>query len=334
MSKPSVLIAGCVHFALKELEALSKQNQVYHLPQVSRPEFFELCKSKYQGVKTVYRESTSAKYIGRFDEELINHLPQSVKFICSNAAGYDAIDIHAAAKRGIYVSNTPGAVDSATADTAMILLLNACRNITQSEKNLREGRWNAGIYMGTNPEGKKLGILGMGGIGKAIAQRAIGFEMQIQYHNRSRLSAEVEEKYHATYVDFETLLRTSDVISVSVPLSKETTHLLGVREFSMCKDGVIIVNTARGKVIDEAALVKALESGKVSAVGLDVFEEEPKIHPGLLTHPRATLLPHIGTNTFETELMMEQLTLKNTEASLNTDKLITPIPEHKQYFSS
>ncbi|KAG2178482.1 hypothetical protein INT44_001634 [Umbelopsis vinacea] len=336
MSKPSVLIAGCVHFALKELEALSKLHNVHHLPQVSRPEFFELCKSKYQGVKTVYRESTSAKYIGSFDEELIRHLPQraSVKFICSNAAGYDSIDINAAAQRGIYVSNTPGAVDTATADIAMILLLNACRNITQSEKNLKEGRWNAGIFMGTNPEGKKLGILGMGGIGKAIAQRAYGFEMQIQYHNRSRLPEEVEEKYHATYVDFETLLKTSDIISVSVPLSKETTHLLAAREFAKCKDGVIIVNTARGKVIDEAALVKALESGKVSAVGLDVFEEEPKIHPGLLTHPRATLLPHVGTNTLETELMMEQLTLKNTEASLTTDKLLTPIPEHKQYFTS
>lgn len=139
-----------------------------------------------------------------------------------------------------------------------------------------------------------------------------------------------------------------------MPLSKETTHLLSAREFSICKDGVIIVNTARGKVIDEAALVKALESGKVAAVGLDVFEQvkkngvdvrltdsthvatnsffqEPKIHPGLLTHPRATLLPHVGTNTFETELMMEQLTLKNTETSIVSDTLLTPIPEHKKY---
>lgn len=153
--------------------------------------------------------------------------------------------------------------------------------------------------MGTNPEGKKLGILGMGGIGKAIAQRAHGFEMQIQYHNRTQLTSDgecqdryaifcksyklmkwfeiaVEKQYHATYVDFETLLKTSDIISVSVPLSKETTHLLSAREFSICKDGVIIVNTARGQVIDEAALVKALESGKVAAVGLDVFEQVKK----------------------------------------------------------
>jgi glyoxylate reductase len=157
-------------------------------------------------------------------------------------------------------------------------------------------------------------------------------------------------------VDFETLLQTSDVISVSVPLSSETRHLIGNRELAMCKDGVIIVNTARGKVIDEPALVKALESGKVAAVGLDVFEEvsihtlllfrshfkfakppfksqEPKIHPGLLVHPRATLLPHIGTNTIEAQIEMEQLALNNLIAAVDADKLLTPVWEHKKYFA-
>ncbi|KAG2172063.1 hypothetical protein INT43_001540 [Umbelopsis isabellina] len=332
MSKGSVLVAGFIRFAQKELTDLSNRYEVHHVPAITRSEFFELCKTQYQGVKTVVRESTSAANIGHFDEELINALPESVKFICSNAAGYDKVDVEAAAKRGIYISNTPGAVDSATADIAIILMLNALRNITQSEKSLREGNWKNGIEMGTNPDGKKLGILGMGGIGKAIAKRARAFDMEIQYHNRSRLPTEVEEQYNATYVDFETLLKTSDIISVSVPLSKETTHLLGKREFSICRHGMIVVNTSRGKVIDEAALVNALESGRVAAVGLDVYEEEPKVHPGLLQHPRATLLPHIGTNTFETELMMEQLTLKNVETAMESNTLLTPIPEHKQYF--
>ncbi|KAG2184248.1 hypothetical protein INT44_009263 [Umbelopsis vinacea] len=333
MSKPEVLIAGSVRFAQGDLDKIAERFTVHYLKCMNRAQFFELCKTKYQNVKALYRHPDSTPSIGDFNEELLNNLPKSVKFICNVGAGYDTIDVATCAKLGIYLSNTPGAVDAATADIAVILILNACRNISQSERVLRQGQWNAGIFMGMNPEGKKLGILGMGGIGKAIAQRVRGFEMEILYHNRSRLSEEVEKKYNAKYVDFETLLRTSDVISVSVPLSGETYHLIGNRELAMCKDGVIIVNTARGKVIDEPALVKALESGKVAAVGLDVFEEEPKIHPGLLVHPRSTLLPHIGTNTIEAQIEMEQLALNNLIAAVDSDKLITPVWEHKKYFA-
>ncbi|KAJ2961300.1 hypothetical protein NQZ79_g3368 [Umbelopsis isabellina] len=332
-SKPEVLIVGSVRFAQADLDRIAERFTIHYLKCSSRAEFFEQCKTKYQNVKALYRHPDSARAIGDFDAELLNNLPTNLNFICNVGAGYDTIDVATSAKLGIYLSNTPGAVDAATADIAVILILNACRNITQSERVLREGRWNAGIFMGMNPEGKKIGILGMGGIGKAIAQRVRGFEMEIQYHNRSRLSEELEKKYNATYVDFETLLRTSDVISISVPLSKETYHLIGNRELAMCKDGVIIVNTARGKVIDEPALVKALESGKVASVGLDVFEEEPSINPGLLIHPRTTLLPHIGTNTIEAQIEMEQLALNNLVSAVDSDKLITPVHEHQKYFS-
>ncbi|ORX51341.1 hypothetical protein DM01DRAFT_1089240 [Hesseltinella vesiculosa] len=243
--------------------------------------------------------------------------------------GYDCFDVQVCADRGIYVSHTPTAVDDATADTAALLILNCCRNAYQASHNLRKGRFRHGVSMGMDPEHKTLGILGMGGIGKTIAKRMAAFDMNITYHNRNRLPREEEDKYNATFVDFETLLRTSDVLSVSVPLNKDTTHLLSYQEFSMMKNGVVVVNTARGKVINEAALVQALESGKVGAAGLDVFEEEPQVHPGLLTHPRCVLLPHIGTFTHESQKKMEDLALDNVAAALTESKLVTPIPEHR-----
>lgn len=142
----------------------------------------------------------------------------------------------------------------------------------------------------------------------------------------------MEKQYNVTYVDFETLLKTSDIISVSVPLNKATTHLLSFREFALMKRGVVVVNTARGKVINETALVQALETGKVLSAGLDVYEDEPKVHPGLLTHPRSVLLPHIGTYTNESQTKMEDLVMDNLVSALTKNTLITPVPEHRHFF--
>lgn len=153
--------------------------------------------------------------------------------------------------------------------------------------------------LGHDPEGKALGILGMGGIGTALARRAAPFDLQIQYHNRRPVPPE-QNPINAQYVSFEQLLRTSDIISVHLPLSDATRHLIGRKEFEMMKDGVVIVNTARGKIIDEEALVEALENGKVYAAGLDVYEHEPEIHEGLIKSNKAVLLPHVGTATYET----------------------------------
>jgi D-3-phosphoglycerate dehydrogenase len=155
--------------------------------------------------------------------------------------------------------------------------------------------------LGHDPEGKVLGILGMGGIGTAMAKRAAGFQMNIQYHNRTELPAD-QNPVNAKYVSFEELLRTSDVISVHVPLSQATTHLISREQFAMMKDGAIVINTARGAVIDEAAMVEALESGKLFSVGLDVYEKEPEIHQGLVNNDKVVLAPHIGTATFETQV--------------------------------
>jgi len=182
-------------------------------------------------------------------------------------------------------------------------MLGALRRIHVPYNNLREGKWRGpGFQLGYDPEKKVLGILGMGGIGRDVAARARAFGMTIQYHNRSPLSPELE--LGAKYVSFEELLKTSDVFSLNCSLRKETVGIIGKKEFAQMKKGVILVNTARGKLIDEQALVEALDEGKVFSAGLDVYEEEPTINPGLLNNPNVVLLPHIGTATLETQVSL------------------------------
>jgi glyoxylate reductase len=200
----------------------------------------------------------------------------------------------------IEVSSTPVAVNNATADVAIFLLLGALRRIHQPYTSIRDSKWRGPSFqLGYDPQNKLLGILGMGGIGRDVATRARAFGMRIQYHNRSRLPPDLEQG--AQYVSFEELVRTSDVLSLNCSLRKETIGIIGRKEFEMMKQGVVIINTARGKLIDEDALVDALNSGKVYSAGLDVYEEEPKVHEGLLNSPNVVLLPHIGTATFETQ---------------------------------
>lgn len=202
---------------------------------------------------------------------------------------------------GIQVSSTPVAVNSATADIALFLMLGALRRIHRPYSSIRESKWRGpSPQLGHDPQNKVLGILGMGGIGREVAARGRAFGMKIQYYNRSRLSSELEKD--AKYVSFEELIRTSDVLSLNCSLRKETVGIIGQNEFEMMKQGVILINTARGKLVDEGALVAALDSGKVFSAGLDVYEEEPKVHEGLLNNPNVVLLPHIGTATVETQV--------------------------------
>ena len=213
---------------------------------------------------------------------------------------------------------------------ALFLMLGALRRITIPFISVREGKWRGGkkFGLGHDPKGKVLGILGMGGIGQAVAARAKPFGMSIQYHNRNRLPEEKEQG--ARYVSFEELMKTSDVLSLNLALNKSTRHIIAKPQFDMMKDGVVIVNTARGPIIDEAALVDALNSGKVYSAGLDVFEEEPKIHPGLLENENSVLLPHVGTATWESQKDMELLVLDNLKSAIEGKGLITQIPEQKK----
>lgn len=208
-------------------------------------------------------------------------------------------------------------------------MLAALRRITVPFTAVRKGEWRGGksFKLGHDPKGKILGILGMGGIGQAVAARAKPFGMTIQYHNRNRLPPEQEQG--AKYVSFDELLQTSDLLSLNLALNAKTRHIISRPEFEKMKPGIVIVNTARGPIIDEAALVDALNAGKVSAAGLDVFEEEPKIHPGLLENEDAVLLPHVGTATWETQKDMELLVLENLRSAVEGKGLITPVPEQR-----
>lgn len=212
---------------------------------------------------------------------------------------------------------------------AIFLMLGALRRMTVPFTAVRKGDWRGkNFQLGHDPKRKTLGILGMGGIGQAVAARAKPFGMTIQYHNRTRLP--IEQEQGAKYVSFDELLETSDVLSLNLALNKSTRQIISAPQFAKMKDGVVIVNTARGPIIDEAALVDALESGKVFSAGLDVFEEEPKIHPGLLANEKAVLLPHVGTATWETQREMELLVLENLRSALLGKGLVTPVPEQKK----
>ncbi|KAF2813468.1 uncharacterized protein BDZ99DRAFT_486687 [Mytilinidion resinicola] len=331
MGKPKVLLLGAIDHAHESWNSLSSLADLVAPEARSRADFLAECSAgKFDGVVATYRTFASVEITGVFDAELVKLLPESLKFICHNGAGYDQVDVHACSERGIKVSNVPTAVDDATADVNMFLILGALRGFNTSMLALREGKWRGHPPppLGHDPEGKTLGILGMGGIGRNLKKKADAFGMKVVYHNRNKLSEELAGG--AGYVSFETLLSDSDVISLNLPLNKNTRHLISTKEFEKMKKGVVIVNTARGAVMDEDALVKALDAGVVWSCGLDVYEEEPKVHPGLVANPHVMLVPHMGTWTYETQLAMEEWNIGNVRAALEKGKLNNVVPEQAE----
>ncbi|EEB06388.1 hydroxyacid dehydrogenase [Schizosaccharomyces japonicus yFS275] len=329
MSKPAILLCGSIVHSHEMWSSLSSIATLKIHDSGSRLEFVQKCKSgEFNDVKVIVRTAPSVLLTGRFDEELVAQLPPSVKFICHLGAGYDQVDIPPCTKRGIRVSNVPQAVDDSTADTALFLMLGALRRFNRGLFALRRNEWRgADVTVGHDPQGKTLGILGMGGIGRVLARRARSFDMKIIYHNRKQLPP--SEAADAEYVSFDELLARSDVLSLNLPLNPHTHHIIGEEQFKKMKKGVVIVNTARGAVMDEDALVKALDDGTVFSAGLDVFEHEPKIHPGLMNNEHVMLLPHLGTNSIETQRKMEELWLNNGKNALLCNKLLTPVIEQK-----
>ncbi|KAF5693426.1 d-3-phosphoglycerate dehydrogenase [Fusarium denticulatum] len=328
--KPKVLFLGSTKQAHEEFASLCEVVEPVYPESNERSAFIEETKSgAFDGVKAIYRTNKSVGITGLFDSELLDVLPKSLKFICHNGAGYDQIHVSECTSRGIRVSNTPTAVDDATADITIFLLIGALRNISSSIFTLREGTWRGSPppSLGHDPQGKVLGILGMGGIGRNVARKARAFGMTVRYHNRSRLSLDLEDG--AEYVDFETLLKDSDVLSLNLPLNPQTRHTIAKPQFDIMKRGIVIVNTARGAVMDEAALVEALESGQVASAGLDVFENEPEVHPGLLKNKNVLLVPHMGTWTVETERLMEAWALDNVRLAVTEGKLKSIVSEQK-----
>ncbi|KAJ9645764.1 hypothetical protein H2201_003653 [Coniosporium apollinis] len=325
-SKAALLIGGITH-ARKEWEECGSLLSLKEYPDGSREDFMSKCRNgDFNDVFVIYRSNDSTAVTGPFNQELVDVLPESLKFICHNGAGYDNIDVEACSKRGISIASTPVAVNDATADVAIFLMLGALRRITIPFQAVRQGGWRGKNFkLGHDPKNKVLGVLGMGGIGRAVATRAKAFGMKIQYHNRNPLPE--AEAGGAEYVSFDDLMKTSDVLSLNLSLNPSTRHIISKQQFDMMKDGVVIVNTARGPIIDEPALVDALESGKVFSAGLDVYEKEPEIHPGLIKNENVVLLPHIGTATLETQRDMELLVLDNLKEAVKHNKLITQIPE-------
>ena len=247
---------------------------------------------------------------------------EGLKVIANMAVGYDNVDVEAAKARGVVVTNTPGVLDETTADVAFMLLLAAARRLGESERVLRAGRWEwwgPKLFMGPDVWGKKLGIVGLGRIGQAVARRARGFDMEILYYNRSRRE-EAEEELGASYLELDELLETADFITLHTPLTDETRHLIDAPELERMKPEAVLVNTSRGPVVDEAALADALAEGRIFAAGLDVYEEEPKVHPKLLELENVVLAPHIGSGSIETRVKMAVLAAENLAAVLRGEQ--------------
>ncbi|MDP8948313.1 MAG: D-glycerate dehydrogenase [Actinomycetota bacterium] len=263
----------------------------------------------------------------KIDGEVLDAAGDDLKVVANMAVGYDNIDVRAARERGVVVTNTPGVLDETTADVAFMLMLAAARRLGEGERLLRAGEWEwwgPKQLRGLDVWGKKLGILGLGRIGQAVARRAKGFGMEILYHNRSRNESAVKE-LGARYLELRDLLSESDFISIHTPLTDETRHLIGAEELESMKPGAVLVNTSRGPVVDEGALADALASGRIFAAGLDVYEEEPKVHPKLLELENVVLAPHIGSASIETRDKMATLAAENLRAVLRGEQPKTPV---------
>jgi glyoxylate reductase len=261
------------------------------------------------------------------DDEVLAACP-GLKVVANVAVGYNNIDVGAARRRGVVVTNTPDVLTETTADFAWALLMAAARRVVEADQYARSGQWKVwrwGLLWGTDIHGKTLGVVGFGRIGRAVARRGRGFGMRVLYCDTVRADAATERELNATPTDLEALLRESDFVSLHTLLTAETRHLINERTLRLMKKTAILVNAARGPVVDEAALVTALSEGWIAGAGLDVFEEEPTIHPGLLPLRNVTLAPHIASASDDTRIAMATLAIRNCLAVLDGRPALTPV---------
>ncbi|MDP1537948.1 MAG: D-glycerate dehydrogenase [Burkholderiales bacterium] len=254
----------------------------------------------------------------RVDAALLARAP-ALKVVANIAVGYNNIDVAACTARGVLATNTPGVLDDSTADLAWTLMLGTARRVTEVERRIRAGEWTGWRlkqWLGVDVHHATLGIVGMGRIGQAIARRAAGFEMKVIYYNRNRIAPELERKCNAAYVSFDELLAQADFIVLQTPYTPQTHHLIGAPQLVKMKPTAILINSTRGGVVDDAALIAALKNGTIRAAGLDVFENEPRFNPGFLDLDNVVLAPHVGSSTEATRQAMAMLAAQNLVAVL------------------
>lgn len=273
-------------------------------------------------------EALVSMLVDTVDAELLDAAGPGLRVVANVAVGYDNVDVAACGERGVPVTNTPGVLTDATADIAMSLILMSTRGLGAAERRVRTGepwRWSLTAHLGSGLRGKTLGIIGPGAIGLATARRAKAFGMEVLLSGRSEPDPAAVDALAARVVDLDEVLTASDVVSLHCPLTPATHHLVGAAELRMMKPTAHLVNTSRGPVVDEAALVAALEAGEIAGAGLDVFEDEPRVHRGLLGREDVVLLPHVGSATVETRTAMADLAVANVLAVLAGAEPVTPV---------
>ncbi len=268
------------------------------------------------------KDGVMTTLVDRVDADLLAACPR-LKAVCNIAVGYNNIDLAACSRAGVMVTNTPGVLDDSTADFTWALILATARRVVESDAHLRAGEWKGWYlkqFLGVDVHHATLGILGLGRIGRKVARRAAGFDMTVLYHSTRQADAEVERDCNATFVTREELLARSDILTLHVPYAPSTHHLIGRPELARMKPGAIIINAARGGVVDDAALVEFLTSGRLGGAGLDVFENEPALNPALIPLKNVVLTPHIASSSAATRHAMAMLAAQNLVAALTTGK--------------
>jgi len=320
MSKPRILIARAVFPEV--VERLSRHFEVQANPEDALWSPAELA------ARLADKDGAFTTGSQRIDAALLAACPR-LRIVANMAVGYNNFDVDAMTAAGVQGTNTPDVLTETTADFGFALLMATARRVTESEHYLRAGRWNRWSYdmfAGAEVHGSRLGIIGMGRIGQGIARRgAHGFGMDVVYHNRSRLDPALEAECKARYVDKDELLRTADHVVLVLPYTADSHHTIGAAELALMKPTATLVNIARGGIVDDAALAQALRERRIAAAGLDVFEGEPQVHPGLLAVPNVVLTPHIASATVGTRLAMAHLAADNLIAFFEGRGPLTPV---------
>jgi glyoxylate reductase len=320
MAQPRIVVAGRIPDA--GLDVLRPHGNVWGWKHDEPIEINEL----YERIADA--DAVLTLLTTKIDRGFLDAAGPQLKVVSNVAVGYNNIDVAECRARGVIATNTPGVLTDATADIAMALILMATRRLGEGERIVRSGQpWQWGMFMllGSGIQGRRLGIVGMGAIGQALARRARAFGMTVAYSNRSAVSAEIEAELDAERLSLDELLGTSDVVSINCPYSTDTHHLIGAEQFELMRSSAYLVNTARGPIVDEAALVHALKTGEIAGAGLDVYEHEPQLEPGLVALDNVVLIPHLGSATIETRSAMATLAARNTVAVLSGQPPLTPV---------